>query len=387
MRIVYAMMLLLFLMPMKSSGESITLSQKMGDRSFFASLLSKKSILTTRPEGLFVAKPQFISGGKQLLIYYAGIGSLSPAKITTNYVEIWDVITRKQERVIKFPDKVNDLDSSAWNSFLVTGNDDGEIAVWNTTLGKKIRTIKDAHLGGVSRIKFISNGKVFISIGTKDQKIKKWDLATGKQLAIWQMPGELNPYCIGISANSDIFAVAYGMRENKGGVLSFRTVIKIYSEKNIELEEELKLAGFVTSIAFSNDPKTLFVGMQFLRLQKKDTLGLIAAFTQEGQYVLSREKKLTYAPYSVAILPSGVVGVTGKRSDTQKGILECFNSTTFDLLCTEDTGDNWILKMVASPDKQMLVVCGLKQIRLIKITEDFSKLMERRRASCVKRDD
>lgn len=126
--------------------------------------------------------------------------------------------------------------------FLVSGDKNGIIKVWNFTKRKEKLTIKKVKRG-ITSIVFNPNGKSFFS-GGRDRLVRCWNLQDGNE--IWNFS----------KGKHQVFAVAVSF---DGKYVAFGGGDKIISVLNAKTGQFLKSfsghTGFISSISFSNDGK------------------------------------------------------------------------------------------------------------------------------------
>jgi WD40 repeat protein len=105
---------------------------------------------------------------------------------------VFDVKTGKPVR--EFKEVITCVGAAFSNDgrVLATHSGEGEIILWNTETGKKIRTIREKVKYGAGAFNFVvfsPDGKLLASGGHIDKQIRIWDTTTGKQRAVLDCNG------------------------------------------------------------------------------------------------------------------------------------------------------------------------------------------------------
>ena len=123
---------------------------------------------------------------------------------------------------------------------MFSGSDDGNVCVWNTRTWKCEKTLKAAHVGGVTAISIHPSGKLALTVG-KDRAMKTWNLIKGRTAYV-----------------TNIKAVADAVKWSPDGthyVVAMNNIANIY---------EVKSAGIKMSIDFKNSINVLiFLNVSF----------------------------------------------------------------------------------------------------------------------------
>jgi WD40 repeat protein len=78
-----------------------------------------------------------------------------------------------------------DLSLSPDKKILITGDEDGEVKIWNIADREVLQTIT-AHKNGLLSITVSADGKRFATLG-KDGQVKLWETDSGKLLREWEL--------------------------------------------------------------------------------------------------------------------------------------------------------------------------------------------------------
>ena len=77
-------------------------------------------------------------------------------------------------------DRVNSVALSGDGRYIVSGSDDGTVAVWDLQTGARLHELTGHH-GGVSSVALSGDGRHIVS-GSDDGTVAVWDLQTGARL-------------------------------------------------------------------------------------------------------------------------------------------------------------------------------------------------------------
>jgi WD40 repeat protein len=145
-------------------------------------------------------------------------------------------------------DFVNHVAFTPDGKTVVSCSDDGTLRSWEASTGKEIHCFR-GHRRSVMSLSISKDGKTLASI-SQDFTIRLWDLAAGKELRKLDAPRGAY-YDLSFSPDGLILASC-------GQNL---TIWKTQTHEVIR-EFELKIRGWLTTLAFSPDGKTLAVGSQ-----------------------------------------------------------------------------------------------------------------------------
>jgi WD40 repeat protein len=252
---------------------------------------------------------------------------------------------------------------------LASGSRDDTIKLWDVATGREIRTLQ-GHTGDVNSVAFSPDGKVLAS-GSWDKTIKLWDVATGTLLRT--LKGHTD-YVRSVAFSPDGKVLASG---------SFDNTIKLW---DVATGREIRtLSGHtldVASVAFSPDGRILASGSvdttiklwdvatgALLRTLRGHT-GIVhsVAFSPDGKVLASgswEEVKLwhmatgsvlrTLSGYtgwvrSVAFSPNGKVLASGSEDKT----IKLWDVATGTLLGTLKGHTGWVESVAFSPDGKIL---------------------------------
>jgi WD40 repeat protein len=73
---------------------------------------------------------------------------------------------------------------------LITGDEEGEVKIWNLAKKEAIKTIS-AHKNGLRAIAMCPDGKRFITVGANGE-LRLWNVETGEKIKEWEVPTPIN---------------------------------------------------------------------------------------------------------------------------------------------------------------------------------------------------
>lgn len=135
---------------------------------------------------------------KVLVVEFHPIDRYSLISLGKSHIYFWDIegctLTKKAGLFDKY-DKPKFVLNLAFNDFgdAITGDSNGNIVIWPRGSNRPLRTIYNAHTGGVFTILSLSDGR-FLTGGGKDRRIVEWDQEFNRT----GIEAELPEHCGGI---------------------------------------------------------------------------------------------------------------------------------------------------------------------------------------------
>ncbi len=200
--------------------------------------------LTIRDAKTLAPRGEPLAGHTRMVnaIAYSNDGTrlLSAAR---SEVWLWHLATRRS-RPLDTTAGVFAIDWSADDRRIVTGDDDGRVVVWDSTSGKRIRSI-DGHRGTVHAVRCVPDG--FLSAGA-DGVVKLWDAArfTGREV------GRHEQAVLALAVTVDGQLAASGTADGEVTVWSLTDAKAIYRPTGH--------TGAVRGVAFTPDGRYLATG-------------------------------------------------------------------------------------------------------------------------------
>jgi WD40 repeat protein len=116
---------------------------------------------------------QFSPDGKRVLLPTVVLDAKHGA-------DLWDIGTGNRVRTFQPESSLTTAAFSLDGAFLVTGDDDNEVAIWDVATGKKIHILK-GHTDSVTGLAFSPDGRRLLT-GSRDGTARLWDVSTGDEL-------------------------------------------------------------------------------------------------------------------------------------------------------------------------------------------------------------
>jgi WD40 repeat protein len=135
-------------------------------------------------------------------------------------------------------------------------DNDQSIYLWDPATGKQVRRL-EGHIAKVHCVRFAPDGKTLVSGGEKENALRRWDVATGKELPRWRVPGGDE----GPVVDGRVSALAYSpdgkllASAHDQGILHLWDVAEGKVLRSFQGHE-----GIVHAVAFSVDGKYLVSG-------------------------------------------------------------------------------------------------------------------------------
>ncbi len=102
-------------------------------------------------------------------------------------IRLWDVDTHQRLALLRYTDRVTCLAFAPNGKMLASGSSDLTVTLWDVARdaqgqvrGRKIATFAKDHKSPVGNIAFAPDGKTVATVGSRDEVIRLWDVATGK---------------------------------------------------------------------------------------------------------------------------------------------------------------------------------------------------------------
>ena len=252
-----------------------------------------------------------------------------------------------------------DVAYSSDGRFLVTTGLDKTVRVWDPQTGKELRTLT-THTLPVLAVAFEPDGKHFITAASEQWQgpnfdrvageIKRWDVATGKEVRTYPAPNGLPTLCVAVSPEGGRLVVGGGANGFPATVtcLDLRTGAPIWTH-----ERENDPNWPYSAVDFSPD------GRQVVATCGKREVNVIDA--KNGQLVFTTSA-LPDPGLAAKFSPDGLwiaAGGIGKPSG-----IRVFDSQTGKRLPTIDTDLRWVRKLDFRKDGKLLAAAALFGVRV-----------------------
>ncbi len=199
---------------------------------------------------------------------------------------------------------IRSLEFSPDSEIIATSNFDRTISLLDVQTGKALHTLNIHRELIRPLLKFSPDGKTIVT-GTLNDTIQLWDVTTGKHIRTHEN-NRILIKCVAFSPNSKTIALPTYDKRNQ--TISFRNVDNWQATHSvIDKHDILRKMGFVNSMAFSPDGKTIVTGCAFAILQwNVDTgehirmlTGPLKRYSGPGPFVL-------YSPDGTTIVTAGM---------------------------------------------------------------------------------
>jgi WD40 repeat protein len=133
-----------------------------------------------------------VLGGSDAVIWYAAFSPSDPNVVLTltNYPDdvatLWDVASQTP-RVLQVPgDKVYTAAFSPDGRFVATGEESGDVWIWDVTTGQRVGTPFASPGYAVTAVAYTPDGKL-LATGSDDYGVRVWDVEGRSVLGLWYM--------------------------------------------------------------------------------------------------------------------------------------------------------------------------------------------------------
>lgn len=282
-----------------------------------------------------ITLPGHTEGTTSLAISSDGKWLFSSGRFEDSAIKAWNLKTGKEAFVLKGHEHAaNCLIVSADGRLLVSGSQDGKIKIWDL-VARKLAATLSGHQGDVKSLALTRDGKLLYS-GSDDRTIKTWDLTTNEETAQWsaendavsRQPRAAKPGGFGavfgdsggvnnlaltadekqlISSCGDTIKVwdlasgkgTLSLRGHSDGVTSLALspdgktlysaswdgTVKSWAMDLAAAGDSLVPPMVATAVTFSNDGKSLYVGLEDKSIKRLDRKGALATMPDHTQAV------------------------------------------------------------------------------------------------------
>jgi WD40 repeat protein len=175
-----------------------------------------------------------------------------------NIVKLWNIKTQQEIRTFAgHTDQVNDVSFSPDSSKVLSASKDNTLKLWDVETGAEIRTFV-GHTDRVVSVAFSKDGLFAIS-SSWDNTIRRWNIETGEHTVSTD-----EAWVLDVSFVQDSnFAISGGKDQ----------ILKVWDLKTGETVCDFKgHTGTITSVAVSNDNKTIFSASSDKTIKKWEML-------------------------------------------------------------------------------------------------------------------
>jgi WD40 repeat protein len=190
---------------------------------------------------------------------------------------------------------------------LAVGGRDGAVGIWNVTSRKQERIV-DAHTNVVSGVCFLSDSKSLVT-GSWDGTLKWWDVMTGRMAHVEEYENGID----GLVISADGLSLAIGATK-----ANIPAVILADSRTGLARKSLEGQGGWIQPMAFSADGSTLAVGVSGNVIKISDLITYQVRQTLTGHKGQIRAVAITFDRKTLA---SGSGDGSVKLWDTETGKL------------------------------------------------------------------
>jgi WD40 repeat protein len=341
-------------------------------------IVLKSALPTMAVAGQTKYKPEPVQGEDVIALRYSPNGQWLATAEMNGMVRLWNTQNHRNVAVLQGPGQlVRGLAFSGDGASLACGCDDGDIYLWETCSARRRATLK-GHSGMIFSVAFASDGKTLASCcGSYENgkqtkpELKVWDIHEDKRIREIECHDELGGGLTFVLA-SKLLAVACMGQFNGVKVLDSTTGKEV---KRFTYDE-----GFPIAIAISPDGKWVATGggtftkskitghlkvwdwetgaARQTLVAKSDWYCRAVAFSKDSTRLVSG----TQGP------PITIKAKNGVNVSTPSSRLQCWDTSTWNCLWTEESGSGSVNSVDMAPDGLTVAVSNRAGTMLIDAT-------------------
>ena len=249
--------------------------------------------------------------------------------------------TTKPLRTIRVTSLVRSIAISPDGKIIVSGNDQGEVQLWNRNTEKLLYTFL-RHSNWIQSVVFSPDGKLIAS-GSIDGTIKLWNLSTKKLIRTFEKSQPV--YSLTFSPDGKLIASGNG-----GGI------IRLWDLNGKSIRNIKAHSGNVVSVVISPDGKTL-ASRSFVSISNNNDTDIKLWNLSTGNLIRALTAGETGGVNSLAISSDGNI-LAGYFSIQTAEAIRLWNFKTKEVIATLDVGINRPHAIALAPDSTTLAVGG-----------------------------
>jgi WD40 repeat protein len=189
-------------------------------------------------------------------------GHMGSERLQNSALRVWDVATGQELRKLdRLPGRVLAAALSADGKVVSAATSEGRIRRWQVASGRELAPIAAGRPGNREAVAFSADGRLF-ALHSEDDSIELWDAVSGRQVHAFTAPKRFSPY-LAISPDNRFLAYAYGGIWPAFYGREFDRTIRVWeiaSGKEV-IHFDVSSLNPAASVTFTPDDRALVTGM------------------------------------------------------------------------------------------------------------------------------